>query len=111
MTPTRRSGTLSSGVALEDASWEMEDGIFSGEDGGLKVEDGKETAFETPICGGGCAAGCEGHSMVFDGNGNSGSDGVESSVTGLISKGFPMASICSSPRLCVFALEIFSGSA
>src|ERR1039457_6991280 len=103
MTPTRRSGTLSSGVAPEDGGWELEPGIFSGEDGGLKVEDGKETAFETPICNGRCAAGCEGHSRVFDGNGNSGSDEVESSVTGFISKGFPIASICSSTRLCVFA--------
>src|ERR1039458_6149839 len=110
MTPTRRSGTLSSGVAPEDGGWEMGDGIFSGEDGGWKVEDGKETAFETPICNGGCAAGCEGHSRVFDGNGNSVSARVESSVNGFISKGFPKASICSSPRLCVFALEIFSGS-
>src|SRR5208283_1277742 len=62
MTPTRRSGTLSSGVG--DCGLRIADcGIGSGEDGGWRIEDGDfgsvaaGDAGEKPIFKGVCAAG------------------------------------------------------
>src|ERR1017187_9028612 len=84
MTPTSRSGTLSSGMPLEDGSWAMADGgPVSGEDGGWTppslcfgatgAEDGVcgslATGFDgaKPIRRGGCSPGDFGGSIAGDG--------------------------------------------
>src|ERR1017187_9164816 len=94
MTPTSRSGTLSSGMPLEDGSWAVADGVpVSGEDGGWTppslcfgatgAEDGvcgsKVAGFvgapvsaslrrgKKPIRKGGCSPGDFGGSIAGDG--------------------------------------------
>src|SRR5208282_162200 len=84
MTPTSRSGTLSSGVTLGDGSWEMADGgPASGEDGGgtppslcfgaTGAEDGvcglltAGSDGAKPIRNGGCSPGDFGGSIAGDG--------------------------------------------
>src|SRR5689334_20760940 len=108
MTPTRRRGTLKSGVGA----------VPGGEAGGWRMEDGADGSGagrteEKPIRKGGCTAGWDGHSGTgLIGSGNSGRDGVPSSGAGFTSTGRPTGVTRSGSwfgDLCAFVVRLSFG--
>src|SRR5579862_3343521 len=112
MTPTSRSGTLSSGVVAEDGSWEMADGEVPAD----FIDGADSTAGAKPIRNGVCWTGFGGSTTGNDFNfsGKFGKAGEENSGAGFVSTDLPIVSVWPSPRFCVSApgfVSGFSGSA